>query len=53
MSQKQSKNSLRTSELSVSSVVKMDRVINGVSKMMFGHDDNTYFRSKGELEQQN
>ena len=53
ISQKQSKDSLRTSELSVSSTVKTDRVINGVSRMVFGHKVNTYFRSKGELGQQN
>lgn len=41
MSQKQSKNSLRSSELSVSSIVKMDRVINGVFRMIFGHENTT------------
>lgn len=47
MSQKQSKTSLRTSELPASSAVKTNRVINGVSRMLFGHEDNAYLRNRG------
>lgn len=31
------------------SIVKTDKVTNGVSRMIFGNEDNTYFRSKGEF----